>query len=149
MSCPATGKKSHCSAVWKHKPPLRMRRFSAVGEAISLPKRTQESGSLNGISYRYLPLASPGGVAERSESFKIMIASGNHSKIKKLPDLTALRNRQGWLMRGGDRLVNECSWMSGICSGFLHSTEKSETFGYRCPSSVTTKYRFRNADISS
>ena len=30
------------------------------------------------------PLASPGGVAERSESFKIMIASGNHSKIEKL-----------------------------------------------------------------
>ena len=32
----------------------------------------------------YYPLASPGGVAERSESFKIMIAGGNHSKIKKL-----------------------------------------------------------------
>ena len=30
------------------------------------------------------PLASPEGVAERSESFKIMIASGNHSKIRKL-----------------------------------------------------------------
>ena len=29
-------------------------------------------------------LASPGGVAERSESFKIMIAGGNHSKIEKL-----------------------------------------------------------------
>ena len=32
----------------------------------------------------YYPLASPEGVAERSESFKIMIASGNHSKIRKL-----------------------------------------------------------------
>ena len=31
-------------------------------------------------------LASPEGVAERSESFKIMIAGGNHSKIKKLSD---------------------------------------------------------------
>ena len=29
-------------------------------------------------------LASPEGVAERSESFKIMIAGGNHSKIRKL-----------------------------------------------------------------
>ena len=43
------------------------------------------------------------------------------------------------LMRGCDRLVNKCSWMSGICSGFLHSTGKSETFSYRRPSSVTTK----------
>ena len=60
-------------------------------------------------------LASPGGVAERSESFKIMIAGGNHSKIKKL--LSEAR-----LMRGGDRLVNECSWMSGICFNFHHST---------------------------
>ena len=32
-------------------------------------------------SYRP-PLASPGGVAERSESFKIMIASGNHTLIQ-------------------------------------------------------------------
>ena len=32
----------------------------------------------------YHPLASPEGVAERSESFKIMIAGGNHTKIKKL-----------------------------------------------------------------
>ena len=29
------------------------------------------------------------GVAERSESFKIMIAGGNHSKIKKLADGTS------------------------------------------------------------
>ena len=28
--------------------------------------------------------ASPWGVAERSESFKIMIAGGNHTEIKKL-----------------------------------------------------------------
>jgi len=41
------------------------------------------------------------------------------------------------LMRGGDRLVYECSWMSGICSGFLHSTEKSKTFSHRHPSSVS------------
>ena len=40
-------------------------------------------------------------------------------------------------MRGGDRLVDECSSMSGKCSGLLHSTEQSETFRYRCPSSVT------------
>ena len=43
----------------------------------------------------FFPSASPEGVAERSEFFKIMIASGNHTKIKKLADLTALRNRQG------------------------------------------------------
>ena len=42
-------------------------------------------------------------------------------------------------MRGGDRLVNECSWMRGICPGFPHSTGKSETFSHRHPSSVTTK----------
>ena len=29
-------------------------------------------------------LASPEGVAERSESFKMMIAGGNHTEIKKL-----------------------------------------------------------------
>ena len=40
-------------------------------------------------------------------------------------------------MRGGDRLVNECSRMSGICSGFLHSTGKSKTFSYRHPSSAS------------
>ena len=40
-------------------------------------------------------------------------------------------------MRGGDTLVDEHGWMSGICSNFYHSTEKSETFSYRCPSSVT------------
>ena len=72
-------------------------------------KLTEVSSSLHGTSSRNCPLASPGG---------------------KLPDLTALRNRQGWLMRGGDRLVQECSWMSGICSGFLHSTEKSITFSH-------------------
>ena len=57
----------------------------------------------------------------------------------KLSDLTALRNRQGWLMRGGDRLVNGCSWMNGICSGFLHLTGKSETFSYRRPSSASLR----------
>ena len=81
-----------------------------VGEALSLPQLTQLSCSLNGNRQKSLssvgvanlatrwhevPLASPGGVAERSESFKIMIASGNHSKIKKL--LSEAR-----LMRGGD-----------------------------------------------
>ena len=35
------------------------------------------------------PLGFPRGVAERSESFKIMIAGGNHSKIKKLSDGTS------------------------------------------------------------
>ena len=49
-------------------------------------------------------------------------------------------------MRGGERLVDECSWMSGICSGFHHSTGKSETFSYRCPSSVFFANRFRSAD---
>ena len=31
----------------------------------------------------YHPLASPEGVAERSESFKIMIAGGNHSTVER------------------------------------------------------------------
>lgn len=53
MSCPATGEKSHCSAVWKRKPPLRVRRFSAVKEAISLPKLTQQSGLLDGIGKNF------------------------------------------------------------------------------------------------
>ena len=39
---------------------------------------------MNGTSVRLRLLASPGGVAERSESFKIMIAGDNHSEIKKL-----------------------------------------------------------------
>ena len=34
--------------------------------------------------YGFFPLASPEGVAERSESFKMMIAGGNHTEIKKL-----------------------------------------------------------------
>ena len=50
--------------------------------------RMEQSRTLNGTSPRNCPLASPGGVAERSESFKIMIASGNHSKIEKLDFLT-------------------------------------------------------------
>ena len=46
--------------------------------------RVFASTRMNGTHFRLPPLASPGGVAERSESFKIMIAGGNHSKIKKL-----------------------------------------------------------------
>ena len=42
-------------------------------------------------------------------------------------------------MRGGDRLVNECNWMSGICFRLHHSTGKSKTFSHRHPSLVTTK----------
>ena len=49
-------------------------------------------------------------------------------------------------MRGGERLVKKCSWMSGICFGLHHSTGKSETFRYRCPSSVFFDNRFRSAD---
>ena len=52
--------------------------------AASRSKLTGLSRPLDGSSFRNCPLASPGGVAERSESFKIMIAGGNHSKIKKL-----------------------------------------------------------------
>ena len=40
-------------------------------------------------------------------------------------------------MRGGGRLVNECSWISGICFRLHHSTEKSETFSHRHPSSAS------------
>ena len=39
---------------------------------------------MNETSSRNCPLASPEGVAERSESFKMMIAGGNHTEIKKL-----------------------------------------------------------------
>ena len=49
----------------------------------------KQMGTMNGASSRNLRLASPGGVAERSESFKIMIASGNHSKIEKLDFLAS------------------------------------------------------------
>ena len=49
-------------------------------------------------------------------------------------------------MRGGEQLVNECSWMSGICSDFYHSTRKFKTFSCRCPSSVMVNNRFRSAD---
>ena len=60
------------------------------------PKISEFVGVANlATRWHEVPLASPGGVAERSESFKIMIASGNHSKIKKL--LSEAR-----LMRGGD-----------------------------------------------
>ena len=40
-------------------------------------------------------------------------------------------------MRGGGRLVNECSWTSGICFRLHHSTGKSETFSHRHPSSAS------------
>ena len=77
-----------------------------VGEALSLPQpRIPASTWLNvptpvGVAnlatrWHEVPLASPGGVAERSEFFNIMIAGGNHSQIKKL--LSEAR-----LMRGGD-----------------------------------------------
>ena len=49
-------------------------------------------------------------------------------------------------MRGGERLVKECSWMRGICSRLYHSTEKFKTFSCRCPSSVMVNNRFRSAD---
>ena len=48
------------------------------------------------------------------------------------------------LMRGGDRSVYECSWMSGICSGFLHSTGKSKTFK-PSPPLISQPCRFRSA----
>ena len=47
-------------------------------------------------------------------------------------------------MRGGERLVDECGWMSGICSGFYHLMEKSVTFSYRCPF-ISHFHRFRRA----
>ena len=71
-----------------------------IGTLSNLPFPEQR-GTLNGTSSRNLLLASPGG---------------------KLPGLTALRNRQARLMRGGDRLVNDCIWMNGICFHFHHST---------------------------
>ena len=49
-------------------------------------------------------------------------------------------------MRGGERLVNECGWMSGICLRFHRLTGIFETIRYRCPSSVFFINRFRSAD---
>ena len=49
-------------------------------------------------------------------------------------------------MRGGERLVKKCSWMSDICSRLYHSTRKFKTFSCRCPSSVMVNNRFRSAD---
>ena len=57
---------------------------TATGRIKSARKVGKLSGWMNETSSRNCPLASPGGVAERSESFKIMIAGGNHSTIKKL-----------------------------------------------------------------
>ena len=51
----------------------------------------------------------------------------------KLPGLTALRNRQDWLMRGGDGLVNECSWVNGSCFGFRHPTYYCRDFNRSPP----------------
>ena len=63
----------------------RMVSTAPVGADSIRPKPwTFVSTRLNGTSFRNCPLASPRGVAERSESFKIMIAGGNHSKIRKL-----------------------------------------------------------------
>ena len=59
--------------------------FRRGRRAGDLPAAKQrECTALVDASYGLFPLASPGGVAERSESFKIMIAGGNHSMIKKL-----------------------------------------------------------------
>ena len=71
-------------------------RSRQVGDPVRRSRhlRTEQSRTLNGTSSCNCPLASPGG---------------------KL--LSVAR-----LMRGGDRLVNECSWMDGICFGFHHST---------------------------
>ena len=49
-------------------------------------------------------------------------------------------------MRGGERLVSECGWMSGICLRFHRLTGIFETIRYRCPSSVFFANRFRSAD---
>ena len=48
------------------------------------------------------------------------------------------------LMRGGDRLVNECSYMNGICFDFHHLTGKSETFKLS-PPLISQPCRFRSA----
>ena len=58
------------------------RRSRRAGDPPAAKQR--ECTALVDASYGLFPLASPGGVAERSESFKIMIAGGNHSMIKKL-----------------------------------------------------------------
>ena len=49
-------------------------------------------------------------------------------------------------MRGGDTVDYVCSWMSGRCSEFYHSTGIFETLRYRHPSSVFFANRFRSAD---
>ena len=59
-------------------------RQTVGADSIRPNPRMFASTRMNAPAPDYHPLASPGGVAERSESFKIMIAGGNHSKIKKL-----------------------------------------------------------------
>ena len=47
-------------------------------------------------------------------------------------------------MRGGDRLVQECSWMNGICFSFHHSTYCCGDFK-RSPPLISQPCRFRSA----
>ena len=67
----------------------RLNGIRPVGAATDARRVGKLSCALNGGGFCLRFLASPGGVAERSESFKIMIAGGNHSKIKKLSDGTS------------------------------------------------------------
>ena len=82
-------------------------RSRQVGDPVRRSRhlRTEQSRTLNGTSSRNCPLASPGGVAERSEFFKIMIASGNHSKIEKL--LSVARLMRGWRQVGSGMQLDE------------------------------------------
>ncbi len=71
-----------------------MGRLAGDPSGAAAQKLIEVSRSLNGTSFRNLPLGFPRG---------------------KL--LSVAR-----LMRGGDRLVSGCSWMNGVCFGFHHST---------------------------
>ena len=67
----------------------------------------------------------------------MMIAGGNHTVIKKL--LSVAR-----LMRGGDRLDYERSWVNGICFSFRYSTYCCRDFKLS-PPLISQPCRFRKA----
>ena len=60
-------------------------------------------------------------------------------------EISASRNRYFVVTdEGGDRLVNKCNWMSGICSRLHHSTYCCGDFK-RSPPLISQPCRFRSA----
>ena len=137
---------------WLPDPPGNVHRenrklLSSVVEALSLPKRTQLCGSMNSSSF---PTQTVG--ADRIRPKPTKLSGWMNGKSVWLLPLGFPRGEAGFfgnrhfgtdcqkrLMRGSERLVNECSWMSGVCSRLHHSTGKSKTLRCRRPSSVSLR----------